>query len=169
MDATSSASERLKCSLAVETLRRWGVLKLRAMGVSMLPSLWPGDLLTIQSEIAERIEPGEIVLYLGHDRFFIHRVISKNVCRGKLVLIVRGDCMPENDPAVLSDAVLGKITQIHRNGLTLLPVRKLSLSERAIAHMLCRSDLFRRSALRFVCRQRRDGGRRQVKLVEAAS
>jgi signal peptidase I len=168
MDATSSASERLKYSLAVESLRRWRVLKLRAMGVSMLPSLWPGDLLTIQSEIAERIEPGEIVLYVRHNRFFIHRVISKNVCSGKLALIVRGDCMPENDPAVLSDAVLGKITQIHRNALALLPVQKRSLFERAMAYMLCRSNLFRRSALRFACRQRRDSPG-QVKLVEAAS
>jgi signal peptidase I len=168
MDANASISERVKCSLAVETLRRWGVLKLRAMGVSMLPSVWPGDLLTIRSEIAERIEPGEIVLYVRHDRFFIHRVISKNVRSGKLVLIVRGDCMPENDPAVLSDAVLGKITQIQRNALTLLPVQKQSLSERAIAYVLCRSNLFRRSALRFASRQRLDCPG-QVELVEAPS
>ena len=48
----------------------------------MLPTLWPGDLLTVQSRRAEDIEPGEIVLYMRGGRFFIHRVKSKSAYRG---------------------------------------------------------------------------------------
>ena len=40
------ARDKNGCSLAGQTLRSWGVLKLRATGLSMLPTLWPGDLLT---------------------------------------------------------------------------------------------------------------------------
>src|SRR5689334_15531995 len=58
-----------RCSLVAEALRTWGGLKIRATGVSMLPTLWPGDLLTVQSRRLEEIEPGEIVLYRRRNRF----------------------------------------------------------------------------------------------------
>ena len=39
------------CSMAAEALRSWGTLKLRATGISMLPALWPGDLLTVSGSV----------------------------------------------------------------------------------------------------------------------
>ncbi len=47
----------------------------------MLPTVWPGDLLTIQSHRPDQAEPGEIVLYMRRGRFFIHRVVSKSLDR----------------------------------------------------------------------------------------
>ncbi len=72
-----------RCSLAAEALRSWGTLKVRAHGVSMLPTLWPGDVLTVQSVRPEQVEPGEIVLYMRQDRFFIHRIVSTDLRRGQ--------------------------------------------------------------------------------------
>ena len=72
------ALDKVRCSLAAEALRSRGVLKLRAAGVSMLPTLWPGDLLTVQCLREEEVEPGEIVLYMRSDRFFVHRIVSQN-------------------------------------------------------------------------------------------
>ena len=92
------ALDKVRCSLAVEALRLRGVLKLRAAGVSMLPTLWPGDLLTVQCLRAEEAEPGEIVLYRRSDRFFVHRIVSKNLSQDNASLITRGDCMPADDP-----------------------------------------------------------------------
>ena len=50
--------EECKCSLAAEVLQSSGHLKLRATGASMLPTLWPGDLLTIQYSNFDQVELG---------------------------------------------------------------------------------------------------------------
>jgi len=34
----------LKCDLAADVIRRFGALRLRVNGFSMLPSIWPGDI-----------------------------------------------------------------------------------------------------------------------------
>ena len=144
----SQAREQGKRRLAAEGLRSWGVLRLRALGVSMLPTLWPGDLLTVESHRPEQVEPGEIVLYMRGDQFFIHRVVSKNLAQDEACLITRGDCMSEDDPPVGRSELLGRVTKVQRSGSTFLPARKLSLVGRLLAGMFCHWSLFRRIGLR---------------------
>jgi len=163
------AREQLRCSVAAEALRRWGVLKLRATGVSMLPTLWPGDLLTVYSRRPEQVGPGDIVLYRRGGRFFIHRVVSKSLIGNESFLIARGDCMSEEDPPVRSGEVLGKITKIERAGSVFSPARKLSPFRRMVAHVLCHWGLFRRVGLRLWGRCHREDGRVEGALVGAAS
>jgi signal peptidase I len=148
--------EEARCSLAADALRSWGVVKFRACGVSMLPTLWPGDLLTAQSRRPEQVEPGELVLYMRQGRFFVHRVVSKRLAGNQVVLVARGDCMPQDDPPVQGREVLGKITQIQRAGLSFLPASKLSRFRRIVACMLCRWSLFRHVGLRLweLCHRR---------------
>jgi signal peptidase I len=131
------AREVGKCKLVAEALRSWGVLKLRATGVSMLPTLWPGDLLTVQSHQPEHAEPGEFVLYMRGGRFFIHRIVRKSLAGNQTFLITRGDCMAENDPPVRSGELLGKITEVQRAGSVFSPARELSPFRRLLAYMLC--------------------------------
>jgi hypothetical protein len=140
--------DEVRCSLAAEALRSCGELKLRAAGVSMLPTLWPGDILTAQSFRPEEVEPGEIVLYMRQDRFFIHRVVSKNASRDEAFLITRGDCMSENDPPVGKRELLGRITEVRRANSVFLPGRKLSLFRRLLAFLFCHWGLFRSAGLR---------------------
>jgi signal peptidase I len=161
--------EEAGCSLAAAALQEWGELKLRATGVSMLPCMWPGDVLTIQSHGAEQITPGEIVLYMRWGRFFIHRVVSRGGSGNDTFLIARGDCMSENDPPVRSVEVLGKVTQIRRGRSAMLPARKLSPFSRVMAYMLCHWGLFRRVVLRFWGRYYRRNSHLEGSLVEAAS
>ncbi len=163
------AREEAGCSLAADALQEWGELKLRATGISMLPTVWPGDLLSIHSHGAEHISTGEIVLYMRWGRFFIHRVVRRGGSGNNAFLIARGDCMPENDPPVRSVEVLGKVIQIQRGGSVILPARKLSLFSRIVAYMLCHSSLFRRVVLRFWVRYDRRNSRPKGSLVEAAS
>jgi signal peptidase I len=154
----SQARDESRCSLAAEALRSWGTLKVRANGVSMLPTLWPGDVLTIQSVRPEQVEPGEIVLYMRHDRFFIHRMVSKDLTRGKALLVTRGDCILEDDPPVGRSELLGKVIEVQRSGSIFVPVRKLSGSRRLLAWLLCRVNIFRRVGLRlWNYRHSRDG------------
>jgi hypothetical protein len=55
--------EHSKHSLAVEVLRRTGVLRLTAFGYSMLPTLFPGDLLNVHAEPLSAIQTGDVVLF----------------------------------------------------------------------------------------------------------
>ena len=73
------AREEARCSLAAEALQASGVLKLQARGVSMLPTLWPGDILTVRSQRAEEVEPGDVMLYMRRERFFDSPRLSKRL------------------------------------------------------------------------------------------
>jgi hypothetical protein len=54
-DTTLETTNAAKCVLAGHLLRSFGTLCLRVTGSSMLPSLWPGDLLLIQRQDFGRI------------------------------------------------------------------------------------------------------------------
>src|ERR1700730_15126433 len=166
---SAQAGDEIRCSLAAEALRSWGVLKLRATGVSMLPTLWPGDLLTVQSCRPEQAKCGEIVLYMRRGRFFIHRMVSKNPTKDEAFLITRGDCMPKDDPPLRRGDLLGKITEIQRAGSVFQPARKLSAFRRVLAYMLCHWDLFRRVGLRLWARCHKDDCHLEGGFVEATS
>jgi signal peptidase I len=163
------ARDREQCSLAADVLRSSGVLKLRAAGVSMLPALWPGDLLIVHSQRPEHAERGEIVLYMRRGRFFIHRVVSKNPGDQEAFLVTRGDSMPKNDLPVRRSEFLGKVTEIRRAGAMLLPARKLSLFSRILAFMFCHWSLFRRAGLRLWASCHKDDRQIEPSLVKAAS
>lgn len=88
--------EHIRCELAAQVLKDSGILRLRASGSSMLPSLWPGDVITIKPQSFEQWRPGDIVLYRRAGTFFIHRVIA--VSNSGDFLIVQGDWLPQPDP-----------------------------------------------------------------------
>ena len=162
------ALDENRCSLAAEALRSWGVLKVRARGVSMLPTLWPGDVLTVRSVRPEQLEPGEIVLYMRQDRFFIHRIVSKNLTQDEGRLVTRGDSMSENDPPIERSELLGKIIEVRRSGSVFLPTREVSTFRRILAWLFCHWSLFRRVWLRLGPYRRKSDGQVEATLVSAA-
>jgi len=140
--------DECRCSLAAEALQSGGTLKLRATGISMLPTLWPGDLLTVQSVRPEIAQPGDIVLCMRGGRFFVHRLVKRNDSLDEASLVTRGDCMSENDPLIGTRELLGKITEVQRAGRIFAPARTFSLLSKLVATMFCHSQLFRRVGLR---------------------
>src|SRR5580658_6145615 len=72
-DALQSKQEA-RLDLAAEVLHRFGEVRFVAHGSSMIPSIYPGDLLTVRSESIAEARTGEIVLFLLGGRFFVHRV-----------------------------------------------------------------------------------------------
>jgi phage repressor protein C with HTH and peptisase S24 domain len=142
MAVMTEAGPRL--DLAAEVLRAGGRLRLRALGSSMLPSIWPGDVLCIERKPGEEIVPGDIVLVARGGRFFVHRLLEK--CDSGWVM--RGDSLPQNDEAVAEVQVLGKVSAIHRKGRVVPASTRISRLNRGLAWMLCRWDLLRNVALR---------------------
>jgi len=140
----TEARDDYKLELAAEMLRAGGGVRLRALGNSMLPSIWPGDVLCIERKAGEEMVAGDIVLVARGGRFFIHRLIEKRDSGW----ITRGDALPQNDEAVAEASVLGKVALVQRKGAVLVPGSRISWGNRALAWMLCHWDLFRNIALR---------------------
>ena len=165
---TSQTHEESRCGLAAEVLRTSGKLRLRAMGVSMLPTLWPGDQLAVQTCRMDEVVPGELVLFMRRGRFFIHRAVGNLLIANESFLIARGDCMPGDDPPVRSSELLGRITGVQRGASSFAPARELSTFSRMTAYLLCHGSLLRHIAMRLWIRFRAKDRRAEAVLVNVA-
>src|ERR1019366_10100376 len=91
-----------------DVLRRSGHLRLQVYGESMLPALWPGDVVEIASCSREDVRPGEIVLALREGRLVLHRLVAPCTPNG---FLLRGDSVPGPDPLFPSEALLGRLVR----------------------------------------------------------
>jgi hypothetical protein len=138
----------LKLDLAAEVLRCGGTVRLRAWGASMLPSIWPGDRLTIESANLEQVVPGDIVVILQESRFIIHRFVRMEEHSDRTTCLTRCDAMPHDDPSRSASTLLGRVTSICRAKRTFSPSRQVSSIARVFAWLFCHWDRFRSVYLR---------------------
>ena len=108
----ASATHELKCDLAADVIRRFGTLRLRVNGFSMLPSIWPGDVVCVSGADRDAYRPGDVVLYSRKGRLFVHRLVEM---AGEAV-VTRGDAMLDADPPVRAGNLLGRVVSIERGG-----------------------------------------------------
>ena len=147
MEPGFSVTELVRCSLAAEVLLTSGHLRLRAMGTSMLPAIWPGDELVIHRAAIDEFRRGEHVLFMRGGSLFVHRVIGRSGSLSAPALLTRGDAMPAPDAPVTREEVLGRVVEIRRIGRPIHP-RGTRFLSRAIGMSLNRSDRLRGLALR---------------------
>lgn len=100
------------CELVAEVARRSGEVRLKVTGASMLPSVWPGDVVTVRSCDLGGVQPGQIVLYRREGKLTAHRII----CVSRDHLITRGDSIPTVDPPVRAFEIVGQVVSILHNG-----------------------------------------------------
>jgi hypothetical protein len=101
-------------ALAEGVLASRGKLEILARGSSMVPVIFPGDILLVERDPLGRLRPGHIVLVSRGGRFFAHRVVRLTALGGPPRVITRGDALPENDPPFLDKEVLGRVTALVR-------------------------------------------------------
>ena len=133
-----------RCALAAEVLRVSGALTLRVFGCSMLPSIWPGDIIAVRRAQAFDINPGKLVLYARDEGFVVHRAVSCSPDE----LITRGDALAGNDAPVQPSRVLGEVVAIQRGRSRIVPKERLSRAQKLFGFFFRRSNLFRRLVLR---------------------
>lgn len=150
--AASSIWNRERCTLAADVLRQSGHLRLRVYGESMLPALWPGDVVEIASCSLQDVRPGDIVLALRDQGFFLHRLVSQDTGGG---FRLRGDSMPGSDPPFSPEALLGRLVHASNRGRSasamFLGPGIAAKWSRALGMLLCHTSLARRIALRLHC------------------
>jgi signal peptidase I len=130
----------LACGLARDVVRKFGEVRLRALGTSMVPSILPGDLISIQRATVNQITPGDVVLFERDGRVFAHRVIGNAGSPGAPQLITRGDRLCYNDPPVSAAELLGRVTFIERGRRQMLPPAPLTGWKQIFCRLLRSSD-----------------------------
>jgi hypothetical protein len=135
MKAAPGWADLAKNALAAESIRRCGELRLRVTGSSMLPAIWPGDVLLIHHCNPEVAGVGDIVLFTRHSRLFAHRVVS----RSGDGLVTQGDGMAAADPFVSASELLGRVVQVWRRGKSVQTRSKLTFAGRMTAMLVRRS------------------------------
>jgi signal peptidase I len=139
----------LVCRLVADVTCRFGEVRVKLTGASMLPSVWPGDVAVVWRANPADLRPGHIVLYLRQGELIAHRVTS--VYRDRL--ITRGDILPQYDPPIDASNIVGQVVCILRNGRSLNPEQ--SSWQRIGSSILRRSDCCTRMILRAGRRLRR--------------
>jgi signal peptidase I len=149
--------------LVLEALRQTGSVSIRAMGTSMLPGIWPGDVLRIERAAAARIAKGEVVLFERGERLFVHRVREIQTGSGSIVFTTRGDSLPHIDPPFEESALLGRVTQVTRAGRDVPPSQSTGWLDGLV------SGLFRRPALHHSLQRLHAWRRRASEVLHASA
>jgi signal peptidase I len=115
-----NTSVEVACGLADEIVRTFGGVRLRVFGTSMVPSILPGDVVSIRQASLQDISVGDVVVFLRMGRLFVHRVVDRKVpgtvgLSADWRLITRGDRLRHNDPPVSSPELLGRVVSIERD------------------------------------------------------
>jgi hypothetical protein len=141
---TSWTSER--SGLVADALRLGGRLRLRVHGESMLPTLWPGDVVEIASCSSEDVRPGDIVLARRDGRLYLHRLVAPCTLTG---FRLRGDSMPGPDPRFSPEALLGRLVFRADGHADEGRDSSAGTLSRVVGMVLCHFGMARRLALRF--------------------
>jgi signal peptidase I len=132
----------LACELAADVAQSFGEVRLKVTVTSMLPTLWPGDIITVQRRDMAALQLGNVVVYRREGMLVTHRVTH---IRGDR-LITRGDSIRYNDLPVNQSEIVGQAAFIDRNG------RRMHLNQscwqRIGSFLLRRSDFYRRIVVR---------------------
>jgi len=173
-DTTSAARlswSAERSALVADVLRRSDHLhqvRLRVHGESMLPTLWPGDVVEIASCSLEDVRPGEIVLARREGRLFLHRLIAPCTPNG---FLLRGDSVPGPDPLFPPEALLGRLVCSATEGRAgSVPALRPGFGakwSRAVGMLFCHCSVARRLALKL--HSRRQASARQFRDPESTA
>ena len=162
----------VRSALVADVLRRSDRLRvrLRVHGESMLPTLWPGDVVEIESCSVEDVQPGDIVLALRDDRLVLHRLVAPCTPNG---FLLRGDSVPGPDPQFSPEALLGRLVRHADEGRTVSARPGFAVTwfgvkwSRAVGVLFCYCSVARRLALKL--RSRRKASQRGFQNSEHAA
>ncbi|HKB97773.1 MAG TPA: S24/S26 family peptidase [Terriglobales bacterium] len=160
-DERRSRWSAIRSALVADVLRRSARSRVRQLvraeihGESMLPALWPGDVIEIEGCSLEDVQIGEIVLAQRDDRLVIHRMVAR---RAQNYFLLRGDSVAFPDPPFLSEALLGRLVR-RSDGARPLAASALRPGfgakwSRAVGMVLCHFGLARRVALKVHSRRK---------------
>jgi hypothetical protein len=109
----------------------------------MLPSVWPGDHLTIHRRHLRESRTGEIAVFARGGRLFAHRVVEHDGAG----LVTQGDALPSRDQRVTDREFLGVVVSIAGDGRSPRMPTVPGVAGRLVASAIRRSSLTGRMLL----------------------
>jgi signal peptidase I len=152
MDPELQPRRLLGRELVADVARNFGEVRLRVTGASMIPAIWPGEVVTVRRRDKAELQPGQIVLSRRGGRLLAHRITR--ICDD--LVTTRGDSLCEDDAPVSASDIVGQVSSLIRNGRR-VPVSQ-SFWQRVCSSLLRRSDFCMRIVLRVNHRILRHGG-----------
>lgn len=112
MSTSFATRPGVRAELAAEALKAGLTVELPAGGVSMLPLLRAGDVLTIVPTRPEALRAGDVAFVWRGGALVAHRVISTTP------LETRGDSCHASDGPIAPSAVLGRVVSFRRGAVS---------------------------------------------------
>ncbi len=147
-EGSTEDREALKVDLAVEVLRSSGKLQFAARGTSMIPVIFPGDILAVRHQPIAAAQPGDIVLWSRNARLCAHRVVQCANFEGQTAAVTRGDAVRDADTPVTADEFLGIVYALVRCGKQIDLARPPSTASLVISYLARHSDIVTALVLR---------------------
>jgi hypothetical protein len=98
-----------------EALATGTVVRFRAEGASMYPTIRDGDTITIAAVSTGEVVRGDVLLCRHDQRVLAHRVVDVTMHRAKRFFGLRGDAKAACDVPVAADDVFGRVISVRRN------------------------------------------------------
>jgi len=98
-----------------EALATGTVVRFRAEGASMYPTIHDGDAITIAAVSAGDIVRGDVLLCRHDQRVLAHRVVNVTTHHAARFFDLRGDANAACDVPVAADAVVGRVISVRRH------------------------------------------------------
>lgn len=101
-------------ALARPILEQGCRFRMRAPGLSMGRTIQHGELIEIAPCQSDDLRAGTIVFFERVGRPVAHRIIRRREANGTLTFFIRGDTLRGSAEEVSAEAILGKVTAVHR-------------------------------------------------------
>lgn len=103
-------------AVATDVLHDGHALRFRAEGWSMYPIIRDGDIVEVAPVRASQLRRGDVLLCRIGDAAIAHRLVGFNNGTGHTALVLRGDAAFAKDAPVPFTSVIGRVTDVRRDG-----------------------------------------------------
>jgi len=108
-----SEDHKIVRDLGFSLLAEGTILKIKADGYSMYPSIKPGTTIFIEPfKEYFNLAPGQIIALKRESGFVVHRLIRKETGGDKILYYTRGDSCKYEDKPVTGDQIAGKVIRV---------------------------------------------------------
>jgi signal peptidase I len=128
------------CRLVTESVRKWGDIRLPAVGTSMVPAIHPGDVLSVQPVDPKEVSLGDIVVYAREQVLIVHRIVRTSAAPSEPYLVTRGDRLLRDDPPIHPGELVGRVASIERRNRRVDIHPLTNRAEQALCLVLRHSD-----------------------------
>jgi|SRR5271169_196528 len=141
LTVTDRSRQATSAELAKEVLRSFGRLRFVAQGSSMLPAIFPGDVLFVHRESTGNFRCGDIVLASRGENLVAHRIVRIKQLRNEVSIITRGDSLRDDDPPISGSNCLGRVFRVDSSGRRTWRGSDATVAQAIVQWLVQRSDI----------------------------